>query len=637
MMVIALSLMIMHGVSETYHWPLDLPRELTSSFGEYRAGRFHAGIDLRTQGVIGKHVYAADDGYVSRVRCSPWGYGKAIYLQLPDGNTVVYGHLDDYYPELRAYVQRAQHKAKSYVVDLVPAPNELRVTRGQQIARSGQTGIGAPHLHYELRDSAQNPINPRLIGITWPDTVRPEIHGVLVVPRDGTGSVNGKLEPTTLGVRATGAGKYVTDAVTASGAIGFAVAHVDPASGGAYKLGVWRMRVLAEGREIFRVQCDRYSYDDGNDGTVAFHPYATDRRYKTMWRWKGNEHGFYTHTPEGGWYTVPAAGGEIALELTDFHDNMAVVTVPVRPELTVSPVTAPGGGAGSLSIDVHGEWLTVTASFTGAEPEMPEALVEGAGDIHRLTWRRVNSMAFQAAFDPPATGRYQLRVTHPRMPGVQERELAAFVRGQAGAITLGDVTLHGQADMPYGTVFVQVLPPKGTGPSSGELRTVSPVYRLWPQGAPIDRNLTVSVPLPAGVETAHLHAYRDRGSYWSRLSTRVEGGRVHFDTGGLGDFALCVDTAAPRVSSFSVAEGTALPSARPEIRATVTDGGSGIASWNLTCGGTWLLTAYDPDHNRLYWEEDHDLPAGPQELRLTVTDEAGNTVVITRNVTVPGQ
>ena len=105
--------------SAVYAWPLSLPRALTSSFAEYRVGRYHMGVDLRT-GPIGKDVFAAADGYVSRIRCSPYGYGKAIYLQLEDGNSVVYAHLDDYAPALRDYVRRAQHDRKKYTVDLYP-------------------------------------------------------------------------------------------------------------------------------------------------------------------------------------------------------------------------------------------------------------------------------------------------------------------------------------------------------------------------------------------------------------------------------------------------------------------------------------------------------------------------------------
>ena len=53
-----------------YLWPFDRTPDLSSSFGEYRSGRFHMGVDLSTNGAIGVPVHAAADGHVSRVRCS---------------------------------------------------------------------------------------------------------------------------------------------------------------------------------------------------------------------------------------------------------------------------------------------------------------------------------------------------------------------------------------------------------------------------------------------------------------------------------------------------------------------------------------------------------------------------------------
>ncbi|MBN2308918.1 MAG: M23 family metallopeptidase, partial [Candidatus Hydrogenedentes bacterium] len=124
------------GAAEPYDWPLDLPRALTSSFAEYRPGRFHAGIDLRT-GPVGKAVHAPADGHVSRIRCSPWGYGKAVYVQLADGNTVVFGHLQGFSAPLEAYVRAHQHRLRSYTVDLYPEAGAFPVRRGEVIARSG--------------------------------------------------------------------------------------------------------------------------------------------------------------------------------------------------------------------------------------------------------------------------------------------------------------------------------------------------------------------------------------------------------------------------------------------------------------------------------------------------------------------
>ena len=81
---------------EKYLWPTDASETITTVFGDRRSKRFHAGIDVRTYGNIGDDLYAIESGYISRISISPTGYGKAVYLKLEDGNTVVYAHIDKY-------------------------------------------------------------------------------------------------------------------------------------------------------------------------------------------------------------------------------------------------------------------------------------------------------------------------------------------------------------------------------------------------------------------------------------------------------------------------------------------------------------------------------------------------------------
>ncbi len=76
--------MIMGGaVSDVFNPPIKPPLYATSSFGEYREGRFHMGVDYRAG--VGTPVYAVDDGHVVRLRCGPWGYGKAVYVSFRRG------------------------------------------------------------------------------------------------------------------------------------------------------------------------------------------------------------------------------------------------------------------------------------------------------------------------------------------------------------------------------------------------------------------------------------------------------------------------------------------------------------------------------------------------------------------------
>ena len=43
--------------------PVKIQLALSANFGELRADHFHSGIDIKTQGVIGKEIVAPADGY----------------------------------------------------------------------------------------------------------------------------------------------------------------------------------------------------------------------------------------------------------------------------------------------------------------------------------------------------------------------------------------------------------------------------------------------------------------------------------------------------------------------------------------------------------------------------------------------
>ena len=79
--------------------PLSIPIQLNGNFGELRPNHFHTGFDFSTQGKEGQSVMAVCDGYISRIKISPYGYGKALYITHPNGYTSVYGHLKSYNKE----------------------------------------------------------------------------------------------------------------------------------------------------------------------------------------------------------------------------------------------------------------------------------------------------------------------------------------------------------------------------------------------------------------------------------------------------------------------------------------------------------------------------------------------------------
>ncbi|MEM1002174.1 MAG: M23 family metallopeptidase, partial [Bacteroidota bacterium] len=90
--------------------PKDIAIILSGSFAELRSNHFHSGIDIKTQGKEGLKVYASAEGYVSRIKISHYGYGKALYVTHPNGYTSVYAHLQKFAPKIEAYIKKLQYE-----------------------------------------------------------------------------------------------------------------------------------------------------------------------------------------------------------------------------------------------------------------------------------------------------------------------------------------------------------------------------------------------------------------------------------------------------------------------------------------------------------------------------------------------
>ncbi|NOR86316.1 MAG: peptidoglycan DD-metalloendopeptidase family protein, partial [Bacteroidales bacterium] len=180
--------------TDYFRSPIEGRIYLSGTFGELRSNHFHAGIDIKTAGSVGKNIYAAADGWISRIKISPWGYGNAVYMEHPNGYTTVYGHLKELKGDVTEYIKQQQYKKQSFAVDLYLKANQFPVTKGDIIALSGNSGgSGGPHLHFEIRETAnQEPINPLLFGIEVKDYITPTIQSIRIFPAEEGALVQGK-------------------------------------------------------------------------------------------------------------------------------------------------------------------------------------------------------------------------------------------------------------------------------------------------------------------------------------------------------------------------------------------------------------------------------------------------------------
>jgi len=314
-----------------YHWPLSADPALTSTFAEHRSGHLHAGVDLKTWGRQGYSVYAVADGYVWRVRTSPWGYGRAVYLRLEDGRTAVYGHLSGFSDEIEEVVRAEQARRGRYSIDLYPPAGSLPVKAGQAVARSGRSGCAHPHLHFELRDRDNRPLNPLSHGFTVADNRSPRMVSVGIRPLGLESSVDGRHETAAIPLRwDAGQGCYTIASIPhVEGRAGLSLSVYDLADGAQNRLHVYGLELMVDGRKVFTSEYQRFEFEtsDQVDLDTDFDLYRRGRGiYRNLYLAPGNRLPFYRIDGSGGGVLEAAALGpgfhQIVLKARDQAGNV---------------------------------------------------------------------------------------------------------------------------------------------------------------------------------------------------------------------------------------------------------------------------------------------------------------------------
>ena len=247
--------------------PIDTPFLLAGTFGEIRSDHFHSGIDFSTSEEVGKQVFAAADGYISRIKISAIGFGKALYITHPNGFVTVYGHLKKFSPNIEKYVLEKQYEIESFEIELFPPANEFTFKKGEVIAYSGNTGSSTgPHLHFEIRDEkTEEPLNPMLFGFVIPDTVGPAITSLRIASQQSSNGIVVTTSSLNHKVNKTGSGMFQIspfDTIHVNGKTGFEFQLDDFQYRSGSALGIYSMELKIDSTTIYSYKFDRFSFSD---------------------------------------------------------------------------------------------------------------------------------------------------------------------------------------------------------------------------------------------------------------------------------------------------------------------------------------------------------------------------------------
>ena len=313
--------------------PLEGDLRLSGNFGELRSSHFHAGLDIKTNLTIGKPVYAAADGYVSRLKVAHFGYGKALYLTHQDGFSSVYAHLDRFSPSIQDYIKQTQYKKEQFQVELFPSKDQFIVKQGDLIGYTGNTGSsGGPHLHFEIRDPQSRPLNPLIYGIQIEDSKRPLPTSLRWYPRSES-DLNIEAQAQNLSLTKVNDSEFIAETLETSGWIGFGLGVYDQQDGSLNKNGVYQIRCALNGSLVQEVLFDRISFDE----TKYMNRYMDYRYYQErkqrvqkLFRPSNNPLGILKNLESDGFVEIiPGSSYTFTIELFDFNQNRTLITIPI--------------------------------------------------------------------------------------------------------------------------------------------------------------------------------------------------------------------------------------------------------------------------------------------------------------------
>ena len=331
---------------EAFISPLTRPLRLSGTFGELRPDHFHSGIDIKTNQEEGWPVLAIADGFISRIAISPTGYGKALYIDHPDGYTSVYAHLQRMNGEIQNYVTRQQYASHSFKIDITLQPGELIVKKGDTIAFSGNTGSsGGPHLHFEIRDSrTQQALDPLEFGFYVKDWIRPTLNFIKVYP-EGEGSwVENSMEPLIFYLAGWGPHYRLRDKDTLyiAGRAWFGISAHDLLVDEPNKNGVKSVQMFIDSAEVFSVSFHRLSFDKSryiNSFCDYLEFYQTGRWVMQTRLSPCNELDIYNTLKDRGIYSFEAGKiYKVYFVVQDYFKNESVLRFTVKG---IKPLNAP--------------------------------------------------------------------------------------------------------------------------------------------------------------------------------------------------------------------------------------------------------------------------------------------------------
>ncbi len=324
-----------------FQWPVGARIGIAANFGELRPNHYHMGLDCRTDQHENVQVFAAADGYIAKVKIEPYGFGRCIYINHPNGFTTLYAHLNAFAPALEKYITEQQYRLQRWNIFIDIPANLFPVKKGDYIANSGNTGGSqGPHTHFEIRDTKTDKnLNPLLFNFPLQDNIAPDIIRLAVYDRSmSVYDQTPKIYPLKKvnGVYTVAGGKIIA----ASDKVSFALTAYDRYTGSSNQNGIYGAAVYDNDQEVTRFEIDSISYDD----TRYLNAHVDYRLRSSGGSWlqhlspmPGYVNSIYKTDKDRGIITMTDATDSIKIIVGDANGNNSMLFFILSPPVNIAP------------------------------------------------------------------------------------------------------------------------------------------------------------------------------------------------------------------------------------------------------------------------------------------------------------
>ncbi len=268
---------------------------------------------------------AIADGYIERVIIGYNGYGRGLFIRLNDGNLAVYGHLERFSPEIEQLIRATQFEQDKYALRLKFTPDQYPVKSGQILATSGTSGTEHPHLHFEIRDSLNQALNPQLFYPRIKDTKAPVLDEILWIPATPDSRINGSHHAVIKKVQQS------PEPIAISGPFQVAINAHDRADGTFNKYNIYEAETFINDSLSFRRTFDEVPMRHSDHVELIYPGVRGKRGWRFMSMFTGPSDSLSLFAPSTLSGTIQPTGlSTLKVKVRDIHQNETSGELPFR-------------------------------------------------------------------------------------------------------------------------------------------------------------------------------------------------------------------------------------------------------------------------------------------------------------------